>query len=315
MSKLVMLIVCLLLLTPSTVCLAQSTPAQQVDAATQAQEHKDGLVRRPGMPRPVAEPLRPADYLSPDIPLGPKERQAVKMAQDWDHSSPGPIQAGGKLMFSYGAGIPTVVSAPNQISDIELQAGESVNEVVLGDSARWVCDIIKGGNTPHIVIKPLDAGLSTSAVITTDRRAYFVNLVSQRSGHTPHVAFLYPETMRLQAQKKAEADAKEKTWKTADAGGEPKDLSQLNFAYEIKGNAAWKPVQVFDDGKQMFLRLPPVVQSGDAPVLLARNGGQDTMVNFRMRNLTMVVDGVFPETYLLSGVGSKQERVTIRKAK
>lgn len=259
------------------------------------------------------EQLRQADYLNPDVPLNARERQAVKMAQDWETSGATPIQANGKLMFPYGASSPTVICAPSLISVVELQPGESLNEVVVGDSARWVCEVVKSGNTAHVLIKPMDAGLVTNAIITTDRRAYILKLVSQRTGHTPRVGFLYPEDNAIRLKEKDAKETKDKQWKTADADGEPKDLSQLNFSYEIKGDAPWKPIQVFDDGRQMFIKLPPSVQSGDAPVLLVRNGGQDTMANFRLKNMAMIVDGVFQEAFLISGVGSKQQRITIRK--
>jgi type IV secretion system protein VirB9 len=261
------------------------------------------------------KPLPPLEYISPNVPLSPRDKKAVQMVKDWEGTTPAPIQANGKIMFTYGASSPTVIGAPLQICDVELQPGETVNEVIVGDSARWMLEIAKSGNTAHILIKPVDAGLSTSAVITTDRRAYHLTLKSQQAGHTPQVAFLYPGDNVTRLREKAAQDAKEKEFKTAEVDGQTKDMSQLNFGYEISGDAPWKPLQVFDDGRQMFIKLPAAVQSSDAPVVLVRNGGQDTLANFRMKNLTLLVDGVFPEAKLISGVGSKQQRVTIRKAK
>lgn len=255
------------------------------------------------------------EYISPNIPLSNRDKIAVQMAKDWQGAAPAPIQANGKVMYTFGASSPTVIGAPLQICDVELQPGESVNEVVVGDSARWMLEIAKSGNTAHILIKPVDAGLSTSAVITTDRRAYHLTLKSQQTGHIPQVAFLYPGDSTARLREKEAQSAKEKEFKTAEVDGQTKDLSQLNFGYDISGDAPWKPLQVFDDGRQMFIKLPPGVQSGDAPVVVVRNGGQDTLANFRMKNLTLLVDGIFPEAKLISGVGSKQQRITIRKAK
>ncbi|EHJ48809.1 P-type conjugative transfer protein TrbG [Solidesulfovibrio carbinoliphilus subsp. oakridgensis] len=272
-----------------------------------------GSEAKPG--KPLA-PLSPMAVFGPNsnAPLTARDRQAVQLARDWENTGPAPIQANGKVMFVFGALTPTIIGAPLQICDVELQPGESVNEVVVGDSARWMLEVAKSGTTTHILIKPVDAGLSTSAVITTDRRAYHLSLKSQRTDHTPHIAFLYPGDGAARLREKEAKDAKEKEFKTADVDGQPTDLSKLNFGYEINGDAPWKPLQVFDDGRQMFIKLPPAVQSGDAPVVLVRNGGQDTLANFRMKNLTLLVDGVFPEAKLISGVGSKQQRITIRKA-
>ena len=259
--------------------------------------------------------LPPLEYISPNVPLSNRDKKAVQMVKDWEGTTPAPIQANGKVMYTYGASSPTVIGAPLQICDVELQPGESVNEVIVGDSARWMLETAKSGSTTHILIKPVDAGLSTSAVITTDRRAYHLTLKSQQAGHTPQVAFLYPGDSVTRLREKETKDAKEKEFKTAEVDGQTKDMSQLNFGYEISGDAPWKPLQVFDDGRQMFIKLPAAVQSSDAPVVLVRNGGQDTLANFRMKNLTLLVDGVFPEAKLISGVGSKQQRVNIRKTK
>jgi type IV secretion system protein VirB9 len=261
--------------------------------------------------KPAPE-LNPADYLSPDVALTPTERQALRQASEWEASGPAPIQAAGRVMYVYGASVPTVIGAPLQISTIELQPGEIVNEVVVGDSARWMLDVAKTDSQTLILLKPVDSGLATSAVITTDRRAYHLNLKSQKSGHIARVAFLYPgdNAIRLRDESKESSDSRRKP---RDSETAQRDISNLNFDYDIKGKSPWKPLQVYDDGKQMFIKFPSEIKSGDAPILLVKNGGEDTMANFRMKDLSMIIDGVFPEAILISGVGSKQQRVTIRK--
>ena len=91
------------------------------------------------------------------------------------------------------------------------------------------------------------------------------------------------------------------------------DLNEYLASNEYPGRGI--AVAMAPDGRQMFIKLPPAVQSGDAPVVLGRNSGQDTLANFRMKNLTLLVDGVFPEAKLIPGVGSHQQRITIRKLK
>lgn len=263
----------------------------------------------------VSDPLPPSDYLSrSSVPLTAKERHAIELAAAWENQGAPPIQANGKIMYTYGASYPTVIGVPHLICDVELQPGENINEVVIGDSARWIADTAKSGDTTHVLLKPVDAGLMTSAVITTDRRVYHLKLISQRTGLTPYVGFLYPDGGTGLREKLSEAkDAREKEQQMKSMEPEPSDPSKLNFDYNIKGKSPWKPLQVYDDGKQMFIKFPSEIKSGDAPVLLVRNGGEDTMANFRMKELSMVVDGVFPEAILISGVGSKQQRITIRK--
>ena len=110
----------------------------------------------------------PTEYLNPvAIQLSAKERQALKLSTEWPSASSDtkPYMAGGgKLMYVHGASTPTVIAAPFQVCDVELEAGESVNEIVVGDSARWMVESGTAGNTTHLFIKPADSGLETSAL-------------------------------------------------------------------------------------------------------------------------------------------------------
>ncbi len=261
----------------------------------------------------------PSNYLNPvAIPLTAKERKALQLSSQW--SGGGDVQpymtGGGKLMYVHGASLPTVIAAPFQVSDVELEAGEIVNEIVVGDSARWMVESGTAGDTTHLFIKPVDSGLETSAVITTDRRVYHLRLVSRRSGHIPYVGFTYTNDLRRSFQKKNEQAKKEKEWRsTKDATGRDVDLSKLNFHYEINGKAAWKPERVFDDGLKTYIRLPVATRSGEMPALLVRKGDKDVLVNYRVQDNTMMVDGLFKTIALVAGVGGDQESIEIRRVK
>ena len=77
-------------------------------------------------------------------------------------------------------GTPTIITAPLQVTDIELQRGERLNEIVIGDTARWQIDSGTHGDTAHIFVKPIDSALETNAVVTTDRRVYHFKLLSRQ---------------------------------------------------------------------------------------------------------------------------------------
>jgi type IV secretion system protein VirB9 len=269
-----------------------------------------------GWPPAVGEIKPPApelDYISPKtVPLSDLEKKALRLSSDWSRRNPDPVLAdGGKVVFVHGASLPTVVAAPMQVSDVELQPGETVNEIMVGDSSRWLVETGSSGSTVHLFIKPVDAGLESSAVITTDRRVYHLRLVSQRSGHTPYVGFLYADDLRQQAAHKRTKEAGEREWASTSIDGKAVDLSALNFNYEVKGKAAWKPERVYDDGRQTFIRLPEKSKSGEMPVLLVRKGKQDVLVNYRIREQSMIVDGLFERIALVIGVGRDQEKVEI----
>ena len=261
------------------------------------------------------------DYISPKtVPLNDLEKKALRLSADWSRRNVEPLLAdGGKVVFVHGASLPTIIAAPMQVCDVELQAGETVNEIVVGDSARWLVVSGSAGNGPgaavHLFVKPLDAGLESSAVVTTDRRVYHLRLVSQRTGHTPYVGFLYSDELRQQAAQKRAKEARDREWASTSLDGKAIDLSSLNFAYEVKGKAAWKPERVYDDGQQTFIRLPAKSKSGEMPVLLVRKGGKDVLVNYRVKEQSMIVDGLFERIALIIGVGGDQEKVEIIRGK
>lgn len=272
-----------------------------------------------GMSEPKAVPE--IDYLSPKVvPLTPKEKKALSLSNSWARQNVDPVLAGGgKVVYVHGASLPTIVAAPMQVSDVELEAGEIVNEIVVGDSARWMVESGTAGSGPdarvHLFIKPVDAGLETSTVVTTNRRVYHFRLVSQRAGHTPYIGFLYSDDLQRKSMARQARDAKEEEWSSTTLDGQRTDLSQLNFNYEVKGKASWKPERVYDDGRQTVIRLPEKTTSGEMPVLLVRKGSKDVLVNYRVKDSAMVVDGLFERIALVVGLDGDQEKIEIIRGK
>ena len=264
-------------------------------------------------------PPLPADFIQmPDflndtaIPLTSRERKALNLTRDWAGRGPAPVLShSGKLVYVHGASLPTILASPMQVCDVELQPGEKVNEVIVGDSARWMVETGTAGDTTHLFIKPVDAGLETTAVITTDRRVYHLRLVSRKQGHTPYVGFVYADSMRQQFHEKRAAREEEKQRNTAVMNGQDVDISDLNFNYDVKGKASWKPERVFDDGSKIHIHLPR--KSSEMPVLLARKRGENVLVNYRVDGKNLIVDGLFDEISLILGVGSKKEEVRIER--
>lgn len=269
-----------------------------------------------GMADPLKEPLPPSFYdgfLGPDtVPLTAKEHRALNLTRDWAGRGPAPVLSqSGKLVYVHGASLPTILASPMQVCDVELQAGEKVNEVIVGDSARWMVESGTAGSTTHLFIKPVDAGLETTAVVTTDRRVYHLRLVSQRSGHTPYVGFVYADEMKMRLSEQRNAQEKEKVWNTTTVNGKAVDINSLNFNYNVKGSASWKPQRVFDDGTKIYIHLPEKI--AEMPVLLAKKGKENVLVNYRTDKNTMIVDGIFDELALLLGVGRSREEIRISR--
>ena len=292
-------------------------------------------------PTAKAAPADPAgeDYLGQEKPLTSQQKASLAIAGRWRDAAlagaaPPVAGADGAVVFAFGGAEPTVVCAVLQVCDVQLQAGEQVNSINVGDSSRWLITPAVSGQSPsevqHLMLKPMDVGLATSLVVTTDRRTYHMALVSRREDYMPSVAFSYPAdtaaqwaNLRLHVAQEAAADQARVAKETAVPGaqaanGSQEYLANLRFNYTITGEAGWMPVRVFNDGVKTVIEMPSSLPQGDAPTLVVvRKGGaisndaDTTLVNYRVQDGRYIVDQVFDQAVLVVGVGAKQERVTI----
>jgi type IV secretion system protein TrbG len=257
-----------------------------------------------------------------DVPLSSTALEAVRVSERWQGEknapSPGPD---GRVMYSFGAGLPTVVCAPLRVCMIELQAGEKiVGEPHIGDSVRWNISPAMYGTgeqaTAVIILKPQTPGLDTNLLITTDRRAYYLRLISKPDDYVARVAFAYPDddSSRKWQQQLAEQQTLAKQEKHA-AEVPPAVLSveKVNFDYTIRGGDEHiRPVRVFDDGAKTYIQMPAEIQHREAPVLLVLGkDGKGEMTNYRVKDQTYIVDRLFDHANLVLGSGKKAQKVEI----
>ena len=91
-------------------------------------------------------------------------------------------------------------------------------------------------------------------------------------------------------------------------------LEALNFDYKVKGNkrSSWYPQRVFDDGKKVFIQMPPSIKSSEAPIfMVVGEGGKQEIVNYRFRNSYYIIDKLFKKGILILGTDKKQTFITI----
>lgn len=199
-----------------------------------------------------------------------------------------------------------LATAPERVSDIALQPGETLIAVAAGDTARWVIGDTTSGSgatrRTHILVKPAASGLRTNLVITTDRRVYHLELASGAKAMTG-IAWTYPQD-ELLALRRAEA-----ALAAAEPVAGPVAVERLNFNYAIEGDApVWRPVRAFDDGSQVFIEFPPSMATGEAPPLFViGSSGKAELVNYRLRGRYYVVDRLFGAAELR--LGEKRQQV------
>ncbi len=219
--------------------------------------------------------------------------------------------ADGKVIFLYGEVQPSVVCSPLQVCDIELQGGEVVRDVLVGDTVRWKVEPATsgaaGGQAIHLIVKPSEPGLLTSMVVTTSRRTYHIQLKSHATQYMARVGFEYPEDV---SAKLADVNARLEA-STIPGAGVPAE--QLSFAYSVSGSAGWRPTRVYSDGQKTYIQFPRSISGQDVPVLFVVSGGQNRIVNYRIKSNMMVVDYNIDRAVLVSGVGWRQQKVTISR--
>ena len=229
-------------------------------------------------------------------------------------------------LYPYGQGPePVIDCAPLRTTDIQLQAGETITDVALGDSERWMATPAASGDprdaVPHVAVKPQIAGIETNLTIYTTRHIYHLLLVA-RGRALQEAEFYYPGELltAMKAADEASANAKNEAADPPADSNDPLrvaavDPAQLNFAYTVAGpDVPWKPVRAFDDGTHVYVQMPAGMKSSEAPVLLINAGGGTQMVNYRVKGSYYVVDRLFDDAIMVAGVGRSQDRVTIAYA-
>lgn len=198
-------------------------------------------------------------------------------------------------------------AAPERVTDILLQPGETVTSVAAGDTARWtVADTTSGSGARkrvHILVKPFAAGLSTNVVITTDRRVYHLELQSTTRTAMAALSWTYPQDELIAIQRQRDVA------EAAAPAASGLAVEQLNFHYAITGDKPdWRPLRAFDDGRQTFIEFPANVALGEAPPLFVLGSkGEAELVNYRVSGRFYVVDRIFGAAELR--LGAKRQSI------
>jgi type IV secretion system protein VirB9 len=274
----------------------------------------------------------PPDWRAPHAVLNATAASAAAVADVWESGfnlpTPG---ADGRVLYTFGEGMPVVVCAPLRVCALELEVGEHIQSPPqIGDGRRWEVTPVSSGTgltqTALLIIKPIEAGLDTDLVVPTDRRTYVVRLVSDASRYISTVAFRYPADDRakwsvFQAQQDASArdaeaakEAKCKSKPDIGTAMAPDALDHLYFDYRLDGDAAMRPDRVLDDGQHTYIFYANDGRFREVPTLTIYSNGKTELVNFRVDGNRYVVDRLFDKGVLILGVGKKQKKATITRS-
>ena len=211
---------------------------------------------------------------------------------------------------------PIVACEPLRLCVVQLERGEHINNIDLGDSAHWLVSTSRigrpGDGSYQITLKPTLYNIATDMVVTTDKRTYNIGLVSQKGHYTHVLNFYYPEETLSKAVAQLQVAHHQTSHSPVVSDVTQLNVNQINFDYSIKGDTvSWRPTRAFDDGDKTFIQMPPLSQRMDLPVLYLKKGRQTQLVNYRYKKPYYIIDGLFETAYLISGVGRHQAKVII----
>lgn len=248
----------------------------------------------------------------------------------------------GLVTFAYGSGIPTVVCALLELTDLTFEKGESILSVQLGDSVRWNIESAISGSAndsvEHLIVKPLEAGLKTSMLITTDRRTYHIRLKSTEADLMPAVVFSYPNSLKLPSKKHYGDDSYLQYTSNYDSNEDHNDYSETNsslknyssvqnvsyegnsrpalnvaatyndstqrrnYNYSVDGDSKIIPQNVYDDGKRIFIVMNNPINSSYLPVL--QEISSESFLFFGEDKTNTINFTYFDNTFVVDGIYS-----------
>lgn len=253
-------------------------------------------------PLPSDEPAKGRDERPPE------ERIAdAQAAARYEPSHEGYVNAIQVYPYTEGA-LYQLYAAPEQVTDIALQPGETLVAVSAGDTVRWVLGDTTSGQGAnervHILVKPIAPELRTNLVITTDRRVYRLELRSTEETYMAALSWTYPQdellVLRRQNDRALAAEAQ-----TVEHGLK---LAKLRFRYRVSGDdPPWRPLRAFDDGAKVYIQFPARLDQGTAPPLFVVGPeGEAELVNYRVRGNYYIVDRLFAAAELRLGEDPQQ---------
>ncbi|MCR4266785.1 P-type conjugative transfer protein TrbG [Nitratireductor sp. ZSWI3] len=257
-------------------------------------------------PLPLPGQLQPEPSKVVEDKRLPEERVAdANKAATQEPTKHGYVNAVQVYPYAEGA-LYQLYAAPERVTDIALQPGETLTSVSAGDTVRWVIgDTVSGtgeNQRTHVLVKPFAPRLKTNLVITTDRRSYHLQLQSTVKTAMAAISWTYSEDQIIALRRRnARAEA-------AAPVASNVALADIRFRYSIAGDTPpWRPVRAFDDGHKVYIEFPRRIDQGEAPPLFVVGAkGDNQLVNYRMRGNYYIVDRLFAAAELRLGTRPQQ---------
>lgn len=195
----------------------------------------------------------------------------------------------------------TIYCRANYLTSIFLNPDEELIGTSGGDTTRWTRkETITGsqeGQRVLILLKPHTINIKTNIVISTSKRTYQIQLISDKTLYNPIVKWSYPQTEELNRNYLREKEE-----------GTTVLPTDLNYNYSLSNNKYdFTPLQVFDDKKKTYIVFRENLQ--EMPVFYILEGKNELMItNNRQKKNVLIVDRLFDKAELR--LGEKKVKIT-----
>jgi len=260
---------------------------------------------------------------------------------EWGAAGIAPALLGGdgEVLYAYGENRPTVTCAPLRLCVINLMRGDRIVNIAIGDSVRWLAQAIHAGGQDSVVLKPVEAGLTTNLMIAADSphgkgHLYYLTLVSDSAGYIPMVGFYNPNSPQRGSSSPSLASPPPVAAPVpaappvANPGAIRQRVARMNptqidFGYvchpdghfwqgsQRRRARAFLPERVFAYKGHTYVQMPPGIGYHDLPAIFGLEG-KTYLLNSRFKNGYYIVDSLPMELRLIDGVGSNSASVTCR---
>lgn len=208
-----------------------------------------------------------------------------------------------------------VYCTPGHLTDIRLENSEELtSSPLIGNPAGWTItratSIEDGITIPHLFFQPHQSMNSTTVTLTTNKRTYYLKLISLDNLYMVGVKFNYPN------DNSSIVIGDNTTLKTE----RPIEALDLNYKIEgsMKNAPKWRPNSVYSDGVRTYIQFSPyIINSIDSPSLYYQKNLNDdfdmSIINYRVKGSVYIADIVIEKgNALLLVSGADRIRITKR---
>lgn len=193
----------------------------------------------------------------------------------------------------------TVECSVNVMCDLKLMPGDTPDHWIISDATAWKDSTADTAKYPdndgvmHVVLQSTQLQPATKAILVGAKYSYIFMLKSVSKAVTNNYVFVEDS----QAKFNKEAIIEESINFAA--------IPRKDTQYYIKGDtdSAFNPVEVFNDGKKTYIKLPANIDTGEMPSIksFSPQGRLEEATGCRFKYPFYVCDSLYPRLALILG--------------